>query len=211
MAGNTKEERDFCIAAFPDLEYDGSFFVNSDTNVFYNCIGFAIGYEDVWVAPSQRQSIPWFWWPDNVPFDDNPNSLIAAFHYFGFEECENDIIEKGYEKVALYSKDGKWKHAARIIGDNLYHSKLGECYDIYHRGGDVLDKAKNPSDSYGTPYKFMKRKLQDREAILEAKKPPYGWMTFAGNTFYYMAPSPLRSETFRHILSGDYNFNIGHL
>lgn len=208
MAGNTKEERDFCIAHFPDLEFDGSFEVNSDPNYFYNCIGFAIGYEDVWIAPSPRKSIPWFWWPDSVPFDEDPNSLVATFQYFGFELCDNDSLEDGFEKVALYSKNDNWKHAARIIGENIYHSKLGECYDIYHRGGNVLEKASNPNESYGEPYMFMKRRLQERDSILNAKKPPFGYMTFEGNTFYYMAPSPLRGETIRRIMSHDFDLNI---
>ena len=207
MAGNTKEERDTCIGYFPDLEFDGNFIVNSDPNFFYNCIGFAIGYEDIWVAPSQRRSIPWFWWPDTVPFDDQPESLVDTFHYFGFEVCPDDDPEEGYDKVALYSKDGHWKHAARIIGENLYHSKLGEAYDILHRGGDVLDRATKAEDSYGVPFLFMRRKIEDK-TVLAIKRPPYGYMKWAGNTFLYMAPSPLRTQTIQRIINGGYAMSI---
>ena len=207
MAGNTKEERDACIGYFPDLAFDGYFVVNSDPNYFYNCIGFAIGYEDIWIAPSQRKSIPWFWWPDVVPFNDASDSLIATFLYFGFEVCSDDHPEDCYDKVALYSIDGKWKHAARIIGEGIYHSKLGESYDIFHRRGDVLKKAKDPSYSYGEPFIFMRRKREDK-AILAAKKPQYGYMKVFGKIFYYMAPSPLRIETIQRIVNGDYNMNI---
>ena len=207
MAGNTKEERDECIGSFPDLEFDGQFIVNSDKNFFYNCIGFAIGYDDIWIAPSQRKRIPWFWWPDVVPFNDAPDSLMATFQYFGFEVCADDHPEEGYDKVALYAKDGHWKHAARIIGENLYHSKLGESYDIYHRKGDVLNRAKKPEDSYGKPFITMKRKIEDR-SILSNKRPPCGYMKWLGNTFVYMAPSPLRMDTIQRIINGQYMMTI---
>ena len=209
MAGNTKEERGECIGYFPDLETDGSFVVNSDPNFFYNCIGFAIGYEDVWVAPSQRGRIPWFWWPETVAFNDLPGSLIATFQYFDFEICTNDLPEEGFDKVALYSKDGHWKHAARIIGENLYHSKLGESYDIFHRGGDVLNRSTRPEDSYGEPFIFMRRRVEDK-TVLTNKRPPCGYMKWSGNTFYYMAPSPLRNETIQRIINGEYAMTICH-
>lgn len=210
MAGNTKEERDTCIGYFPDLEFDGNFVVNSDPNFLYNCIGFAIGYEDIWVAPSQRSSIPWFWWPETVAFNDSPGSLIATFQYFGFEICTDDLPEDGYDKVALYSKDDHWKHAARIIGVNLYHSKLGESYDILHRRGDVLNRSKKPEDSYGEPFTYMRRRIEDK-TILTTKRPPCGYMKWLGKTFFYMAPSPLRMETIQRIINGEYAMSIGHI
>ena len=195
MAGNTKAERDFCIAHFPELGKDNDFKVTSDPDVKYNCIGFAIGFNDIWVAPSPRMipsRVPWFWWPACVPFDDQPDSLIQTFEYFGFEVCNNDYVEAGFDKVALYSHNGKWKHAARIIGDGVYHSKLGECFDIIHRRGDVMEHSANPDESYGKPFVFMRRKLEDR-CLLINRRPNIGLIRYAGREYQYLLPNHLRS------------------
>ena len=191
MAGNTQDERNFCISVFPDLAFDKSFKVTSDCNRLYNCIGFAIGYQDLWIS-TVRDNIPWFWWPDAAPYDDLQDSLVRTFEYFGFEVCNNDMPEEGYDKVALYAKDGRWKHAARIIGSGVYHSKLGECFDIFHRDGDVLNLSTDPNNSYGTPFVFMRRKLLDR-ALLSVNKPKFGIHDLAiGN--YILPPPPKFSE-----------------
>lgn len=187
MAGNTQVERDFCIGVFPDLVNDGSFVVTSDCDLLYNCIGFAIGYKDLWISLG-RENIPWFWWPDSVPYNDSQDSLVKAFEYFGFEICNDDIPEANYDKVALYAKDRKWKHAARIIGPDLYHSKLGEGYDIHHGPGAVLNRANNPNNSYGEPFAYMRRKITDR-VLLVVNKPSPGSFIYKGVQIPYMAPS----------------------
>ena len=190
MAGNTQAERDFCIAHFPELGNDIVFKVTSDPDVKYNCIGFAIGFNDIWVAPFPRR-VPWFWWPACVPFDEQPNSLIQTFEYFGFEVCDNDFVEAGFDKVALYSHVGKWTHAARIIGDGVYHSKLGESYDILHRRGDVMEQSTNPDESYGKPFVFMRRKLEDRQLLID-RRPHIGVMRYAGREYPYLLPNHFR-------------------
>lgn len=185
MAGNTKEERDKCIGHYPDLEYDLAFVVNSDEDKKYNCIAFAIGYQDIWIATGR--DIAWFWWPNHIPLDTDPNSLVETFRYFGFEVCNDDLPEAGYDKVALYQKDGNWTHAARIIADGVYHSKLGESFDIFHRRGDVMDKANNPSESYGIPFVFMKRKYADRSKLV-SQKPQPGNMRYKGHDIPFLLP-----------------------
>lgn len=203
MAGNTKGERDFCIGVFPDLAKDDSFKVTSDCDRLYNCIGFAIGYQDVWISIS-RDNIPWFWWPDTVPYDDLQDSLVKVFEYFGFEICNNDIPEPGYDKVALYAKDGKWKHAARIIGLDLYHSKLGECYDIHHKSGDVLNTANNTSNSYGVPFVFMRRKFSDK-VLLDVNKPKFGVFKYNGCQIPYMTPSKANPDLINYLINKAYD------
>ncbi len=198
MAGNTQSERDFCINIFPDLEDDGSFIVSSDHNWFYNCIAFAIGYNDIWISIG-REHIPWFWWPDSAPYDLNPDSLIKVFEYFGFQLCTNDLIESDYDKVALYVKDGKWTHAARVIDNGVYHSKLGECYDINHRSGDVLNRANKPNDSYGAPFVFMRRHVSDR-GLLITQKPGFGYAIVNGKRIPYMVPSQASSIQIQELI-----------
>lgn len=194
MAGFTQGERDYYISIFPDLALDGSYDVTSPDDKTYNCIGFAIGFKNVWV--STGRDIPWFWWPPTVPLNTNPDSLKQTFVYFGFEECGDDVCEDGYDKVVLYEKEGMWKHAARVIGDNLYHSKLGEGHDIHHRGGDVLNKASKPEYSYGKPYAYMRRKKEDNH-ITEDKRPQVGKIKHKdGRVFCFMVPDVLFSYYF---------------
>lgn len=185
MAGNTKEERDKCIRHYPDLEYDSIFTVNSDEDMLYNCIAFAIGFQDIWI--SAGRDVPWFWWPNHIPLDTNPNSLVETFKYFGFIECDDDLPEAGYDKVALYQKDGSWTHAARIIEDGVYHSKLGESFDIFHRRGDVMNKANNPIESYGIPFLYMRRSFADRNKLI-TQKPPVGRLIYKGQEIPVLLP-----------------------
>jgi hypothetical protein len=51
----------------------------------------------------------------------------------GYEPCTSSNIEVGHEKIALYTKDGFVKHAARQMDSGRWTSKLGyKDYDIAH-------------------------------------------------------------------------------
>lgn len=165
----------------PCLGTDGSKWdLTSDPNSLYNCIGFAMGMNDVCVALVHPQKLFWCWWPPTAHPDLNPKSLIEAFEYFGFTVCPDGKIEPGYDKVALYEKDGNWQHAAIIEEENLYHSKMGVWWDIVHRGGDLFH-----DDSYGDIYAYMKRPIADR-GLTQKLKPNVGIMRTAHHVFAVM-------------------------
>ena len=125
------------------LELDGNFYLTSPSTYLYNCIAYAMGMEDRWVDSAD---LPWHWWPP-VHKGMNESDLIEAFRYFGFEECEmDDTIDANYDKVALYRDANGWTHAARVVGDGVYHSKFGASYDGIHSRGDVLQA------QYGNPF-----------------------------------------------------------
>lgn len=153
MDYNTPDIRKSLIDDFPKLANDKKFVVVSPFTFEYNCIAWAIGMNDRWVDTSD---IPWHWWPQGVRKDNTELALIEAFQYFGFERCDNGLSEDGYDKVALYSLNNTWQHAARVIDNETYHSKFGAYNDAYHGNGDVLDK------TYGTIYQFMKRPIVER-------------------------------------------------
>lgn len=161
MDYNTDSNRQVLIDIFGDsLERDPNFILLSPDIKMFNCIAYAMGLDDRWVDPSD---IPWHWWPP-VQKDQNPNSLIKAFEYFGFEACGmDDTIEDAYDKVALYQKDNKWQHAARVVDNNKYHSKFGESYDGTHSNGNVLLLG------YGVPYQIMRRLKNDAHLTDERK------------------------------------------
>ena len=60
-------------------------------------------------------------------------------------------MEAEYDKIALYQNADGWTHAARVVGDGIYHSKFGASYDGTHSRGDVL------SAVYGIPIVIMRR------------------------------------------------------
>lgn len=189
MAKYSQAEKDKISNIFLDLK-DDEFEITSDSTPIYNCIGFAIGFMDVWVALGHPMKIPWFWWPETVPFSQDKDALIQTFEYFGFEKCDDDSIEMGWDKVALYGNDSQWLHAARIIGPDLYHSKLGCGHDIHHKGDkSLLERTLKPADSYGKVYQYMKRKTSDAH-ITNDKRPKPGCMIdkVTGKVFPFMYP-----------------------
>lgn len=181
MALNTQANRDALTKhGFSQLEEDSAFEVTSPCDRCYNCIAWAMGFDDRWVddypdTPSKRK-----WWPSGVAKDHTPQGLISAFEAVGFECCESPEMEDGYDKVVLYKSSEhvdpvtgvnvpeQWTHAARVIGNNLYHSKMGESFDIHHSGNNVFSQS-----SYGIEYQSMRRRIEGRsitEAII-AKEP----------------------------------------
>lgn len=155
--------------AFGDLlKNDGNFVLTSEWTYRYNCIAFAMGMQDRWVDSS---NIPWHWWPSTVNKGTKEEDLIAAFRYFGFEECEmDDTFDSIYDKVALYHDAVGWTHADRIVGEGVYHSKFGVSYDGRHSSGNVL------SAVYGTPFLIMRRLKTDAHLTNDRKGIPPGEM-----------------------------------
>jgi hypothetical protein len=70
----------------------------------------------------------------------------------GFVECDGDRIEDGFEKIAIYSEDGEYNHAARQPPGGRWASKLGREEDIEH---DSLEALVGPE--FATVTHYMKR------------------------------------------------------
>ena len=157
MAQFTKQDRETLIGWFPRLASDNHFQITSECTPLYNCIGWALGLDDVWVALDHPSNMPWIWWPKGVPATEKQSSLIALFAYFGFEKCNDAEAEDGFDKVALYGIDGNWTHAARVVAKDEFHSKIGTAWDIHHSNGDVF-----ADTEYGEVFAYMKRLIVNR-------------------------------------------------
>ena len=181
MGRYTDGDRRALIGMCPCLGSAGSKLdLRSDPNSLYNCIGYAMGMMDVCVALRHPQGLFWCWWPPTVPRTLNPQSLVAAFEYLGFEVCADGKVEADYDKVALYEKNGEWQHAAIIEEDDLYHSKMGVWWDVVHRGGDLFH-----DDGYGDIYAYMRRPVADRWKT-QARKPVVSYMRTPNHVFAVM-------------------------
>lgn len=154
---NTQPNRDALSDVFPDLKNDVNFEILSPRTPKYNCIAWAMQFEDRWVSIFDY---PGYWWPDGVEKTMSPSALIHAFEAVGFTLCNNSNLEDGFDKVVLYKKEGneEWTHAARIVSETTEHSKFGQSWDGTH-SHEVLCKTGvgYEDSSYGVPYAFMKR------------------------------------------------------
>ena len=148
MDFNTQLNRNTLINWFPHLATDNYFELTSPSTPVYNCIAWAMGLTDRWVDPF---SAPGHWWPDGVKKSDTCESLINAFIALGFEQTDNYTYDSTYDKVVLYGYNGKWKHASRILKNNIEHSKFGEYWDGLHSHNIFQDPI------YGTAYACMQR------------------------------------------------------
>lgn len=177
MDYDTQSNRALVIGWFPKLENDKFFEVHSPRTEEYNCIAWAMGFEDRWIDYIDDSMDKRKWWPEGVKKGFLPEDLIRAFQKVGFSECGlDDSEESGYDKVALYKKEpffdeitkkrypSGWTHAARVLSPQQYHSKLGPQFDIFHGPGDVLE------EHYGKVFRIMKRKVEDRSITEELIK-----------------------------------------
>ena len=117
---------------------------------FYNCLAYAAGIEDEWWEPLKEDA----WWPDHLPPDDTPENLIKVYEFVGFVRTANGAPEPGFDKIAIYEHPGAngYSHAARLLPDGWWTSKLGAEDDIRHRTLECLH-----SDELGRAAYFMKR------------------------------------------------------
>ncbi len=137
-------------SAFPRIHELGGYTPTSCPDEFYNCIAWAAAVSDEWWAPGGV-------WPDNFPDDHSVESLIKVYEHHGFLRCEHGAVETGFDKLAIYSKNNIWQHAARQLADGQWTSKLGPDDDISHATVEALE-----GPAYGSVVQYMKRPVRDQ-------------------------------------------------
>lgn len=132
---------------FPRLR-GRSYQITSPQDQNYNCIAFAAGDTKTW------------WWPDEAGEDTWPDGIVRAetiaafrdaFRTLGYLECDDDQLEPGFERIALFALEGHPKHAARQLPNGRWTSKLGRMEDIEHGLDDLSGTL------YGSVVLLMKR------------------------------------------------------
>ena len=119
----------------------------------YNCIAFAVGDCANWWWPRKGYGL---YWPPGFPLSDAAPVLIQIFELHGYSQCDSSSHELGYEKVAIYVRDGRFKHVARQLRSGWWASKLGEEQDIEH---ELVEHLEGPS--YGKAEYFVRRERKD--------------------------------------------------
>jgi hypothetical protein len=123
----------------------GKHAITSKQDDRYNCIAWAVQDDTEWWS-----HLAGYKWP--APRSPRIDSLVALFTALGFKRCAFSELESGWDKVALYQKEGLWKHAARQLPSGKWTSKLGPDEDIEHD-----DPACICGDSYGELHCIMQR------------------------------------------------------
>ena len=121
------------ITAFPGLRYDDGFQITSPEDADYNCIAWAFDRKDCWMWPDEDVDGVNVW-PQESAGDTRVHTFIDAFRTIGYDICNNDEFEEGIEKVALYAYPDteECTHAARLLDNGMWASKLGPSFDITH-------------------------------------------------------------------------------
>jgi hypothetical protein len=95
------------------------------------------------------------------------DAFVEAFGQLGYEVIDDPGVHRaGYERIALYTKDGKVTHAARQLASGRWTSKLGDREDISHALPSLN------GDQYGAPETYLERARPTvrRKAKRKAKK-----------------------------------------
>jgi len=135
------------IARFPGLQ-NTPFELTSPHDEAYNCIAWAAGDNQNFWWPTAT-------WPNGVSRNVTMTSFVSAFKKLGYRVCQDGEPEQGYEKIALYHDDKQPTHAARLLPNGRWTSKLGRFVDISHslEGLNGVE--------YGEPKVFMRRPSPD--------------------------------------------------
>ena len=134
---------------FPRLAAEG-YLVTSPATYDYNCIAFAADDEEKWWWPDDAGM---GFWPVGVIREETLAAFIEAYRLLGYEQCDNGLLEIGFEKIAIYAEKGIPTHAAKQLPDGRWKSKLGAWEDIqHHTVSGVCDSL------YGQVAQFIRRK-----------------------------------------------------
>ena len=110
---------------FPNLRPTG-YEITSQESTRYNCVGWAL--HDTAKSWWPRRG---YFWPEDSQ-DESVEEFIRMFTGQGYEVCAKTEHEEGYEKIAIYCRDGTPSHVARQLPSGLWTSKCGDYHDITH-------------------------------------------------------------------------------
>ncbi len=139
--------------AFPLLFQEGYDGISAESWI-YNCIAFAADRDDRWWWPDPYGV---GFWPDGVPREVKMEAFLKAYESIGYEVCADGQAEAGYEKIAIYEKDGKPTHAAKQTPNGKWKSKLGPWEDIEHNTLRAVETWAGVG-LYGKASRYMRRK-----------------------------------------------------
>jgi len=138
------------VQAFPNLK-PSDYQNTSPATYNYNCIAWASGEDQSWWWPVPE--VGGHYWPPGLARILTLENFIKVFENLGYQACDDDTLEDGFEKIAVYvDGSGEPTHAARQLEIGAWTSKLGPAQDIIHSTLAVLE-----GGVYGRVAQVMKR------------------------------------------------------
>jgi hypothetical protein len=121
--------------AFPGLA-KGDYRITSAPNRDDNCIAWAVGDSVNWWWPGP--DVKREYWPPSITREATLTAFQMAFVSLGYVVCEDEGVESGSEKIAIFADpQGRPTHAARQLPEGRWTSKLGKQEDIEHALHDL--------------------------------------------------------------------------
>jgi len=139
--------------AFPGLTDEN----HKETSKFdpkYNCIGYAAGTR-LWWQPKPLIGGNRYW-PPGAPQEETIDAYVKAYEFKGYVVCADESFEEGFEKIAIFAKDGIPKHAALQVDSVFWTSKLGRAEDISHHLRAI------EGSFYGNAVVFLRRRKKSK-------------------------------------------------
>ena len=94
-------------------------------------------------------------WPAMVSRQETVSSFLSALDTIGFTPCVDDSPETGFEKVALFARNGIPTHAARQLAYGRWTSKISALEDIEHTLHELSGA------EYGSVVQVLRRPTQN--------------------------------------------------
>lgn len=121
--------------AFPGLA-SGKDRITSPASYDYNCIAWAAGDSSHWWWPGSSAEDEY--WPASARRERTLPAFQSAFASLGYQPCDIDDVEPGFERVAIFvNAEGKPTQASRQIPSGRWTSKLGPREDLGHALHDL--------------------------------------------------------------------------
>lgn len=146
--------REFIEDRFPALR-GTPWKIKSRKTKRYNCLA--------WAAREKHRRWDFAkgaYWPPGVKKAMGIAYLVGAFQAEGFSVCnENDCqtYDSTADSIVVYERNRIGTHAARLLANGMWSSKLGDIEDVEHQTPEALS-----GDRYGYPRVYMKRKRVQR-------------------------------------------------
>lgn len=93
-----------------------------------------------------------YYWPPNAPYSETVEAFLTAYGTLGYEWCPTGNYEPGFEKIAIFTKDGVVKHVAKLLAADNWTSKFGGFQDAIHTTAAAVG-----GGDYGEAEAYMKR------------------------------------------------------
>ena len=132
-----------CTLKFPNVVIGTNLHYTSLRTDEYNCAAWAIGITDDWIQFKGR-------------YDTEVSTYISYFKEKGFVIDENNTLQEGFIKIAIYLEGNEFKHVARQLANGKWTSKIGDWEDVEHDTLQVLF-----GDFYGTQVIILKKQISD--------------------------------------------------